>query len=75
MIPSIRLALVGADGAFDTEDDILVPFTIDYTAETATLALVLVGPSDPGFYRLRIGTTLRDLAGNRLVEPYLGRFR
>ena len=75
LIPSIRLALVGADGAFDTEDDILVPFTIDYTAETATLALVLVGPSDPGLYRLRIGTTLRDLAGNRLVEPYLGRFR
>ncbi len=75
LAPSIRLARVGPDGAFDTADDILVPYRLDYTEETATLALVLTSPSIPGLYRLRAGTVLRDLAGNRLEQPYVGRFR
>lgn len=65
------LVEAGADGVFDTADDVVIELsTIEYAANTNSAALVLREPLSPGHYRLRLTSGpvigVADAAGNLL---------
>lgn len=58
----------GADGVFDTSDDVVYQLTVDptYTTGTSVELYIEQGPLPTGYYRLTMNSTLTDRAGNAL---------
>ena len=57
----------GADGAFDTADDVIYSLGVDpYTSGTRVGLLIQDGPLASGHYRFTANSTLKDRSGNPL---------
>jgi hypothetical protein len=73
---SVQLTGAGLDGYFDTADDVLVEARMEYRRDVSTLTLVFPdNEAAPDLYRVRAQSPLADLAGNRMVVPFVSTFR
>jgi hypothetical protein len=73
---SFHLLAAGADGVFDTADD--VPVTgqsVAYRAESRGVFLDLAAPLPDGLYRAVVTSAAADLSGNRLGADFGWQFR
>ena len=57
------LQSVGPDGLLGTADDVVVPLSVSYSADVATLTFPALAEN---VYRLTVRDTITDLAGNKL---------
>ncbi|GIW39487.1 MAG: hypothetical protein KatS3mg076_0064 [Candidatus Binatia bacterium] len=65
----------GPDGVLGSEDDVPVPLPpVDYREDILAALLHFPDPLAPGRYRMRVDTSVRDLAGNALVGPAVWSF-
>ncbi|WCJ60887.1 FG-GAP-like repeat-containing protein [Fontisphaera persica] len=72
----IDLRSSGPDGQFDTADDEIYRLLMGSYSGGSTLSFSITdGPLQPGAYRLRITTDLRDTFGNTANAPYEQYFR
>lgn len=65
------LRAAGPDGQFDTPDDEVYKLTpSSYTSGLSLSLYALNGPLQPGQYRFRVTTSLRDTFGNSATAPF-----
>jgi len=65
----------GADGVFDTADDVKYQISCgDYSRGLSATFNVIDGPLQPGVYRFKVTTSLKDRFGNALATPYVRYF-
>ena len=72
---NFSLAEAGADGLFDTADDIPVSGVIEWRQEPLGAFLNLDTGLAAGFYRAWVNSAITDLAGNQLRQTTLWAFR
>ena len=72
---SVQVLSAGADKSFATQDDVVIPFTGTFNAETFTYALKFEAPLGAGSYRLIVSNLATDLVGNALATPLQAPFR
>ena len=71
----VTLAGAGADGTFDTADDVDHPLTLDqFTWDNRAVFSLGGAVLAPGNYRLTVAATVEDRSGNTLSTPYVGDF-
>ncbi|HRT58922.1 MAG TPA: CARDB domain-containing protein, partial [Candidatus Paceibacterota bacterium] len=70
------LRAAGADGLFDTVDDLLVGVTVSpaYSSGLTANFTISGGALQPGLYRFIARTTLQDRAGNSLASAWTRQF-
>ncbi|HTI68675.1 MAG TPA: FG-GAP-like repeat-containing protein, partial [Candidatus Limnocylindria bacterium] len=69
------LRAAGPDGNFDTGDDVVYRIVAGSYAGGLTARFSVVdGPLQPGNYRFKVTTALRDRLGNTLAAPYVHTF-
>ncbi len=70
------LRAAGADGLFDTVDDLLVGVTVSpaYSSGLTANFTISGGALQPGLYRFITRTTLQDRAGNSLASAWTRQF-
>ncbi|MGA4580155.1 Ig-like domain-containing protein, partial [Limisphaera sp. VF-2] len=71
-----ELRAAGADGLFDTADDLFYSVAISptYASGSNATCLIVDGPLQPGRYRLIVRTTLKDLELNPMASAYVRTF-
>jgi large repetitive protein len=62
----LEIRAAGADGTFDTADDLVYDPRATYDGGTGVSVTIADGPLPPGEYRLRITDSVTDLVGNPL---------
>jgi hypothetical protein len=72
---SFRLFAAGADELTGTADDVPVAVALRFAPDSPTVLLVADDALPPGRYRVRVDTSVTDLAGNALAAPALVDFR
>ena len=73
---SFQLLAAGADGLFDTPDDLPVGGGgVSYHSESRGVSLDFGAPLPDGLYRAVVTTTVADAARNRLAGDYVWQFR
>ncbi|HET7625544.1 MAG TPA: FG-GAP-like repeat-containing protein, partial [Verrucomicrobiae bacterium] len=69
------LRAAGTDGIFDTPDDVVYRvYTTGYTDGLSAAFSIADGPLEPGNYRFKITTSLKDRFGNPLIAPFVRTF-
>ncbi|MBI5387108.1 MAG: VCBS repeat-containing protein [Verrucomicrobia bacterium] len=69
------LRAAGADSMFDTPDDqVYRIYAGGYSSGTNASFVIQDGPLQPGNYRFKVTTALRDRFGNAMAAPYLRYF-
>jgi RHS repeat-associated protein len=74
-LANYTLRSAGPDGVFDSPDDqAYTLFNLGYSSGLSTGFRILDGPLQPGPHQFRIGTGLKDRAGNALAAPFVHEF-
>lgn len=73
--PGLVLSEAGADGSHGTGDDVTVPYFMTYRSTDSLARLVVSGTLPRGNYRVSVGTTVKDIAGNAMAAAYHSDFR
>jgi hypothetical protein len=72
---AVQVISAGEDKQFGTEDDLTIPFTGTFNAETFNYSLKFEAPLVAGSYQLVVSVSASDLAGNALASPLQAGFR
>ncbi|NML45874.1 phosphatase PAP2 family protein [Ramlibacter sp. G-1-2-2] len=71
----VHLVRAGADGQFDTADDVVVPVRLDTRNDGQTLSAIVDGILPPGDYRFTVDAAdIADRAGNQLAASIVRHF-
>lgn len=66
------LRAAGADGLFETGDDVVYHVSLSTYASGGSLDFAITdGPLQPGYYRFTVSSSFKDLFGNGLSAPFV----